>query len=456
MMNMQTNRQYSHLHDKQMKGKTTEWHLSWLGVTIIVVAIFAMLHPIYEAIVPWYAGMYQFKMNYIGGSSYGFVALPYLLTISLFLYRQQRRASLSDYFLIILTLCYYLPSNVLYLFGNWSNQYYLFHFLAYLSLALLNELIPNFTFKVSKKLAFKNKDIIRTFAIIIPLSVIIITFSYNGLQINLDLENVYELRSEWSSSSMPNIFNYYLPYAARITPILLVITLAQRRVWLSALLIFSQLVSFSFGGMKYTLFALVLGILFFFFGKNINPKKIIIYFTLFVCVCLVECLIFKEQPPMFTAYSIRRISFIPNQIGYYFFSFSQTYGYLYFSESFLRGFLDYPYSDAFPHVIGNYAFGLSDMGANTGLFAEGFSQVGWLALPIYSTLYILTFRLYSACANGFKNTSLSYVPLLGVLLYTSTITDGSFFSVLLTQGGIITALTLIVLSRHIAKTSNGK
>lgn len=145
-------------------------------------------------------------------------------------------------------------------------------------------------------------------------------------------------------------------------------------------------------------------------------------------ICLIECLFLKDQLPIFTAYSIRRISFIPNQIGYYFFSFSQTKGYLYFSESFLRGFLDYPYSKAFPHVIGNYAFGLPDMGANTGLFAEGFSQVGWLALPIYSTLYILTFRLYSACANGFKNTCLSYVPLLGVLLYTSTITDGSFLA----------------------------
>lgn len=433
-----------------------EEHLSWLWVTLIVIAIFAMLHPIYEAIAPWYAGMYQFKMNYIGGSSYGFVALPYLLTISILLYRQQRRASLSDYFLIILTLCYYLPGNILYLYGNWNNQYYLFHFLSYLSLALLNELIPNFTFKTPKNIAYRNKDIIRTIAIIIPLSVIIITFSYNGLKINLNIENAYELRSEWSSSSMPNIFNYYLPYAARITPILLVITLAQRRIGLSSLLIFSQLVSFSFGGMKFTLFALILGILFNFFGKKINSKKIIIYFTLFVCVCLIECLLLKDQPPMFTAYSIRRISFIPNQIGYYFFSFSQTNGYLYFSESFLRGFLEYPYSQAFPHVIGNYAFGLPDMGANTGLFAEGFSQVGWLALPIYSILYTIIFRLYSACANGFKNTSLSYVPLLGVLLYTSTITDGSFFSVLLTQGGILTALTLIVLSRYITKTSNGK
>ena len=119
----------------------------------------------------------------------------------------------------------------------------------------------------------------------------------------------------------------------------------------------------------------------------------------------------------------------------------------YYSESFLRGFLYYPYSDPFPHVIAEYAFNLPEVGANTGLFAEGFSQIGWLSLPVYAILYIITFRLYTMCCSHFLDTRLSHIPLLGIVLYTTSFIDGAFFSIILTQGGFLTGLSLYILSR---------
>lgn len=429
-------------------------YLSFFWVTILVFGIFAMLHPIYEVVASLFASMYQFKINY-GGLTSLYLVIPYLMIVSYFLYRQQRRESLSDYFIIVLTLLYFIPGNILFVYGNWSVTYYIFHLLSYLSLSIANELFPNIQFPMSPSLG-RNKGILSFISYFISISVILITLYYNGLQINLNLDEVYDLRKEWSNSGMPNIFNYYLPFAARITPILLIITLKQRRVLLSFLLIFSQLVSFSFGGMKYTLFALALGILFHFFGQKVDAKKIIIYFSAFVGVCLIECLLSKEQLPLLTIFTLRRTSFVPNQIGFYFFSFVQENDYLYYSGSFLRGFLNYPYQDSFPHIIGNYAFGLSDMGANTGLFAEGFSQIGWLALPVYATLYIVSFRFYSACCKAFEGTNLSHIPLLGVLLYASTFIDGAFFSVLLTQGAFLATLSLYILSQTIANKSHEK
>lgn len=429
-------------------------YLSFFWVAILVIGIFAMLHPIYEVVASLFASMYQFKTNYSGLTSL-YLVIPYLMLVSYFLYRQQRRASLSDYFIIILTLLYFIPGNVLFVYGNWSTTYYIFHLLSYLSLSIANELFPNIQFPKSPSLG-RSKGTLSFISYFISISVILIILYYNGLQINLNLDEVYSLRSEWSASGMPNIFNYYLPFAARITPILLIITLKQRRVLLSSLLIFSQLVSFSFGGMKYTLFALALGILFHFFGQKVDAKKIIIYFSAFVGVCLIECLLSKEQLPLLTIFTLRRTSFVPNQIGSYFFSFTQENDCLYYSGSFLRGFLNYPYQDSFPHVIGSYAFGFPDMGANTGLFAEGFSQIGWLSLPVYAILYIVSFRFYSACCKAFEGTNLSHIPLLGVLLYASTFIDGAFFSVLLTQGAFLVALSLYILSQTIVNRSNEK
>lgn len=438
------------LHFKRKEKRS----LSFFWVTILVLGIFVMLHPIYEVISPLYASMYQFKSDYIGLSSLSLV-IPYLILISVFLYRQQRRASLSDYFIIILTLLYFLPGNILFVYGNWGSTYYIFHFLSYLFLSTTNEIFPNIRCSEHSSRE-EHKGVLSFICYFISISVILITLYYNELHLNFNLSEVYDLRSEWSTSGMPNIFNYYIPFAARFTPILLLVTLKRRRVFLSSLLIFSQLVSFSFGGMKYTLFALVLGILFYFFGQKVDAKKIIIYFSAFVGVCLIECLLSKEQLPLLTIFTLRRTSFVPNQIGFYFFSFAQENDYLYYSGSFLRGFLNYPYQDSFPHVIGNYAFGLSDMGANTGLFAEGFSQIGWLALPMYATLYIVSFRFYSACCKAFEGTNLSHIPLLGVLLYASTFIDGAFFSVLLTQGAFLAALSLYILSQTIANKSHEK
>lgn len=442
------------MHGTLRSKKVEKRYLSFFWVTILVFGIFAMLHPIYEVVASLFASMYHPKTDYIGLSSLYF-AVPYLILISSFLYRQQKRSTLSDYFVILITLLYFIPGNVLFVYGNWSVTYYMFHLLSYLFLSIANEFFPKIRFSLKPSLN-RPRETFSFMCYSISIPVILITLYYNGLQINLNLNDVYDLRSEWSASGMPNIFNYYLPFATRITPILLIITLKQRRVLLSSLLIFSQLVSFSFGGMKYTLFALVLGILFYFFGQKVDAKKIIIWFSVFVGGCLIECLLSKEQLPLLTIFTLRRTSFVPNQIGFYFFSFAQENDYLYYSGSFLRGFLNYPYQDTFPHIIGNYAFGLPDLGANTGLFAEGFSQIGWLSLPVYATLYIVSFRLYSACCKAFEGTSLSHIPLLGVLLYASTFIDGAFFSVLLTQGAFLAALSLYVLSQTVVNRSHEK
>ena len=436
---------YGYKEKALQAAKAERQNFSYFWICIIVFGLFSMLLPIYERIAPLYASMYQFKMDYIGLTSM-YIVVPYLILITLFLYRQQKRASLSDYFIIFLTLFYFLPGNVLYTYGNWNFSYQTFHLLSYLSLSTANELIPNIHFSQSVS-QHQHKEILPLVSYFISLTVILLTIYYNGLQLNLNLDDVYDLRQDWKNSGMPNIFNYYIPFAARITPILLIITLKQRKILLSSLLIFSQLVSFSFGGMKYTLFALLLGILFHFFGQKLSTRKIFIYFSVFIGICLIECLLMKDQLPLLTVYTLRRTSFIPNQIGSFFFSFAQSHDYLYYSESFLRGFLYYPYSDPFPHVIAEYAFNLPEVGANTGLFAEGFSQIGWLSLPVYAILYIITFRLYTMCCSHFLDTRLSHIPLLGIVLYTTSFIDGAFFSIILTQGGFLTGLSLYILSR---------
>ena len=104
---------YGYKEKALQSAKTERQNFSYFWICIIVFGLFSMLLPIYERIAPLYASMYQFKMDYIGLTSM-YIVVPYLILITLFLYRQQKRASLSDYFIIFLTLFYFLPGNVLY------------------------------------------------------------------------------------------------------------------------------------------------------------------------------------------------------------------------------------------------------------------------------------------------------------------------------------------------------
>lgn len=420
------------------------WHI------FIYVQILHMTYIyLYEAIAPLFEYMYLFKSEQIEATKF-LATIPYILSIVIFLYQQQRRATISDYFVTIITLCYFLPGISLYLHGNWNSSYFIFHFLSYFFLSLTNELFPHFQRKlIIRREPVSSNNVFKIFSIIISVSVILIIIHYNGFRISLNLEEVYSMREEWSNSHMPNIFNYYIPFAARITPILLLISLRKKNYLITGLLILSQLVSFSFGGMKYTLFALILALVFHFFARRLTMRKILIYILILNIVGVLECMFAFTEIPLFTSFIQRRISFIPNQIGYYYFDFFQNKDYLYYSESFMRWFLDYPFPYDMPHIIGIYAFNKPEMGANTGLFAEGFSQIGWFSLPIYAFLYIILFRLYSFCTNSFEKKGLIYIPLLGVILYSFTFFDGSFFSVLATQGLILTIFTLYYLSKNI-------
>lgn len=428
------------------------------GILMLIAVIISLLllNAIYEVIAPLFESQYRFKSEFIGVYRTWFV-VPVTLLYSFFLFRQQKRDSLSDFFIVILTLTYFLPGNILYIYGNWSTTYYFFIQLSYFCLCSLNEISPH-RLKITggKKVITKatTKKSLYAISSIIAISVILITLIYNDLNITLDLEDVYDLRREWSQSRMPNIFNYYLPFAARITPILLVISLKDKQITLSALLIFTQLLLFSFGGSKYSLFALILALLIGLTEVKITGRRIIFLYVILLLLCAIECYTSKGSLPLLSIYTIRRMSFVPNQIGFYYFDFFKNTDYLYYSESFLSAFLDYPYRMSFPHVIGSYAFDLPSMGANTGLFPEGYSQIGWLSIPIYSILYLIAFMVYANCSLGFNWTKYFQAPILGVLLYALSFQDGSFFSVLLTQGFILSLLTMYLLSKSIKSNHN--
>lgn len=408
---------------------------------IIVILYFYSSCFLYEKIADRFQYMYNFQSEF--SISKLLLCVPYIVYISFFLYLQLTKNNISNLFLIVITLLYFLPGSVLYIYGNFTDNYFIFYVLGFVIMTVFDKIIPNRALIIRKG---GNVIGLNIFGLLIAGLTTLIVFYYNGINLQVNFAEVYGMREDWANSSMPNIFNYYIPFAARITPILMVLFIYRKNFYVSFVLGLSQLISFGFGGMKYTFFALFVAILIYCFFKAKTYYPIIYYILIFNVLAVVEYLIYDES--LIATFFQRRLSYIPNQIGYYYYDFFSHNEFLYFRDSFLRLFgMKSPYDEAIPHVIANYAFNRPYMGANTGLFAEGFSQIGWVSVFVYPLLYIAAFRFYEYCIGAIKS-GLSYkIAFTGVVLYSITFVDGAYFSILLTQGFILSCLSLKYLSR---------
>lgn len=421
---------------------------------VLSMAYVSLLHImytyIYVKIAPLFVAVSAFRLHYSGVYTHLCVFVLFMLVFSVFLSRQLKRQSIQDLFLSLLLICYYLPGLTLYIYGNWNTRYLLFNWLSALLLSIWNEVF------CAKRGVEQSRDfsamerlpgLLYVFSVFLSLSVIVIVSYYKGFSLHVDLspDHVYSLRRDESLSAMPRVFLYYLGYAARIMPLLFLLNVKKRKLLPSCLLVLSQLNLFTFDGSKHVLFSLLLTVPFILFSWRITFRRILQGYLILCLLAAGEVwLTGASKIPLLTAYTVRRIAFEPAQIGFFHFDFCLQYGYLYYSESFLRLFVDYPYDIDFSHVIAEYAYGFPEIGANTGMCAEGFSQIGWLSLFVYPIAYVAVFKLFGFVFGRFQGRA-SYIPLFAVLLYASTFMDGALQTVLSTFGLLSLLLTVVIL-----------
>lgn len=422
-------------------------------VFLYLFVLHLLYNYVYMRIAPLYGYLYNFRLDYCGIEKAILITIPCVLFLSHFFYCQLKRSHPSDLFVSLFVVLYYLPGLTLYIYGNWSDSYMLFFVFSILFMVGANELsfigrrkmppLPSATYKE------RLPGLVYWVSILISLCVILIVFVYFGINLKIDFFNLYGLRERIDTSGMPNFFNYYLPFAARITPVLILINVKNRNIIPCVMLVLSQLVSFSYSGMKYTLMALLLVLPFVVLGNRMTYRKVFGFYFLLCVLAAIEIAVTEDTyRPLIGSVLIRRVSFVSTQIGYYYFEFFNNHDYLFYSESFLRYFLEFPYQNSIPETIGRYAFNSQHVSANAGLLSEGFSQIGWSALLVYPVAYVLVFRIVGNVVLPFISLNMNYVSLFIVLLYSVSFIDGTLQSVLLTQGLLFVLCTLVLLYRR--------
>ena len=318
------------------------------------------------------------------------IILGYLfLVLSLcFVKKIFSRLSLSSITIYFLLFLYYIPimtiigqCNLPYQFFFLVNLYW-FNIILFANLFYKNSLhgiaIEKMNFNVN-----------HAFLILLVFSVIS-TYLYNGLNINFDFSDVYDVREESLN------VNYFLgltknAYVMFLGPIFICFYLLKKEFLWALLAIILMLVLFSIGKDKSALF-IILPVIIMSFFKRVNFTAIKLIVVFFLCLLMVlSYMEYKLYDSHFVCYYIvRRTFFEPSYMNFLYYDFFSETTKLFFTDHIFL--LSRLLPDIHPYgvleLISRKYFSGTMGSPNTGLFAEGYMQLGILGTIIYPIIFV--------------------------------------------------------------------
>lgn len=294
---------------------------------------------------------------------------------------------------------------------------------------------------------FNDKAVI-TLGICSLILVLYISGRYTHFRLNFNMFNVYSLRAEASTYSLPTIISYMFAWTRAINPILLAYCLLKKKRLLSIVFFVSQMLSFGIDGLKTTFFIPFLvfaGVLFYNKISAEQLKKwIVIAFTGVVSIGFLERLIIKTNL-IYTLFT-RRIMFLPCYIGNCYFDFFSKNEPDFFKESLLR-FVGvrsrYLEHGGVTLTIGETYY-RSGVNFNNGLSSDAIANLGILGCIIMPVALIIVLR-YLDRSSYLLDKRLT----IATALYLSVVFLSSFLTtVLITHGVLILIILLSMVKRE--------
>lgn len=384
-----------------------------------------------------YRKLYQnkdvvFEFNFL---KYIFVSIFVFFTIRFF--KNQLLDSFSRNILGLLLILDFIPSSIFYSSTSDSFwQIYLFHIILFYSLAI--------TLKVKFKInliTFKKNQVLY-FLILITL---IGTLPYLRYIKHIDLNNLLLKDVYITRIKFRELFDTYSGYTHSwfsrvIIPIIFVLALKYKLKSIAILNTILLVFLYLMGAVKSVLLGSVLVIIFYFINKDkILPflTKALIFMLIF-SIIMIPFVIHDRN--FFGVIVFRRMMFIPQVLDYCYYDFFNN-NYLYWSNSFLKGFLSYPYDTTSPRIIGEVYFNKEDMAANNGLISDGFSNAGWIGVIITLFLFNGFMLIIKNCRIDSKFFGIYFFILYGFI--TTAIS-----TVLITHGGLLLLIISFFLLRE--------
>lgn len=319
--------------------------------------------------------------------------------------------------LTILFCMYVIPSNSCLVLSNYSIVYYL-------SMNTYNYFILLFSGKIISKLKTSEKlfdsgridtnrklqAVLRFLTIFTCFGIIAYVYFFNGsISFNGIFSNdIYEQRAvvaEFYLENTDGIIAYIMLFWKSFYSSMLLIgfylSLKNKRYFDIALCLFTYLVLFSFESQKSILFKPIIAIfVYYLFSRQKLYKTELLFlygYCILCCVSLIEY--FINNNSLIYTVVLRRMTYMPQYLSHAYYEFFDINDKLWFTRDFfqlekvVRLFVPSSYDHGAVTIIAKNCFpGIPS--PNTGLFAEAFSQLGYIGVIIMPWILSAIIKLY--------------------------------------------------------------
>ncbi|MBI4931504.1 MAG: oligosaccharide repeat unit polymerase [Bacteroidetes bacterium] len=353
-----------------------------------------------------------------------------LLLIGSFNLYNQSKFLYSIYLLLI--FFFYIPNAILFSFSNFptgpfvSNAFFVSFFL----------ITPYIKFPIPDlSIPVKYKGLTLISIALLLLIPILLTFKLNINLRTLLLSEIYETRETFSKNLHGILAYFYNLEAKTIIPVSLVFFMISRRYFFIGLLLLLLLYLFVISGNKLVYFTSIIVVFFFYIGRSHVSKLsnfFLIVLIFFALVPIIDNFIFKIN--LLGGTFINRFLFIPALTTQFYFDFFDGNPF-YFAEShFFNHFVHSPYDMPIGFLITKVYWGDSTAFANNGIVSDGFMNLGYIGVILFSAIFIFLFSLFNSFRlhKGYYGIFFCYIYIiLSAPLLTCLITGGIFLFILL-------------------------
>ncbi|MFA0263692.1 hypothetical protein AB4497_14635, partial [Vibrio cyclitrophicus] len=254
-------------------------------------------------------------------------------------------------------------------------------------------------------------------------------FKSHGLHINWKvflLQDIYELRLESRlSSSYLSVYSYFI-LAKVIAPVAIIYSFNKGKRYFFWVAMFILTYLFMTTGHKSVYFTPIV-LLAFSFGRNDYFGKLRLLLIGTILLFLLSRISSLLGETMIESLFVRRLFYIPALLNLYFFEYFDSLK-IWYSNSFLSLFLDYPLDRVPAREIGYVYYNSEDMSANNGYLSDGFANAGHFGIvfTIFITSWVYKlFKGYKVPAKYFGLVFVAFYAFQGSGLTTALITHGA-------------------------------
>jgi hypothetical protein len=376
--------------------------------------------------------------------------LSYILVFALSLFVTTNKPFRPSQFVyLILFIFAFIPATCV--FANnkeflWSAMLKMTACMAFIGVITRTNILPTVTLK-----PLRNSNIYLALYIVfftcITLILIVKTYGVSMDIPSLSGQEIYALREDFGEKTSRGI-EYFLGWQANVVcVVILAFGLLRKKPLLIIIALLIQLFLFTTAGMKSHIFTPPLFVIVY-FGLRKFYKNLAVYLMIFFSFCMILIPVQIEKyynlPPIISTFTVRRTFIVPSQLYFYYYNFFLVRPYDYFASHFpLKLFIKSNYAYDIPKEVAWQYYGEKREHANASMFADGFSDAGFIGMLIDTMLLCLWLGLLDCIAKNKEKELVVAAILLPALALNAT----GLIAAIITNGFMISFPIIYLLPR---------